>query len=48
MIDDIAPLTPELLVRLEARGFDVEGFTQLDLGVGESTRFDALVSSVAD
>ena len=32
----VAPMTPELLAALEARGFDAEAFLKLDLGVGES------------
>jgi twinkle protein len=34
--DLIAPMTPELLARLEAWGFDAEEFLKLDLGVGEA------------
>ena len=32
----IAPMTPELLARLEAWGFDAEAFLRLALGVGEA------------
>ena len=34
--DLIAPMTPELLARLEAWGFDAEEFLKLDLGIGEA------------
>ena len=36
LTEAVAPMTPELLAALEARGFDAEAFLKLDLGVGES------------
>src|ERR1700722_4154613 len=36
LTEAVAPMTPELLAALEARGFDAEAFLKLDLGVGKS------------
>lgn len=36
LAESITPMTPELLARLEERGFDAEAFLKLDLGVGQA------------